>query len=187
MLLALPQMGRRYIISSFWFPDSRVSIYLLTHEEYSSDTCIFCANSLEIANEDEKEQQIEHQQAHQDKSLVEGSQLRQLPCTHLFHKPCIDIWLSSCNASCPLCRQTFYYLKRPQPFLPLNTSNYHRATRRSRIAETRDNRSRNQPHHHGLSFNSLKDWWKRSFLDGNLNTASPPIAVATNWIRETAA
>ena len=55
------------------------------------------------------------------------------------------------------------------------------------MAETRENRNRTQSHHHGLSFDSLKGWWKRCFLEGNLgNTASPPVAAVTNWIRETA-
>jgi hypothetical protein len=35
---------------------------------------------------------------------------RQLPCKHLFHQPCIDKWMCKRDASCPLCRQTFYDL-----------------------------------------------------------------------------
>lgn len=38
---------------------------------------------------------------------------RQLPCKHAFHKPCIDKWICTKDASCPLCRQTFYHLRKP--------------------------------------------------------------------------
>ncbi|KAI8806035.1 hypothetical protein BJ742DRAFT_818177, partial [Cladochytrium replicatum] len=36
--------------------------------------------------------------------FVEGEELRELPCTHLFHIKCVDTWLTSRSALCPLCR-----------------------------------------------------------------------------------
>ncbi|XP_039128349.1 RING-H2 finger protein ATL33-like [Dioscorea cayenensis subsp. rotundata] len=36
--------------------------------------------------------------------FIEGEEVRQLPkCKHLFHAPCIDMWLFS-HSNCPLCR-----------------------------------------------------------------------------------
>lgn len=35
----------------------------------------------------------------------DGSELRQLPCHHLFHSACIDKWLCI-NATCPLCKRS---------------------------------------------------------------------------------
>ncbi|KAJ5449839.1 uncharacterized protein N7458_006288 [Penicillium daleae] len=40
-----------------------------------------------------------------------ASMFRVLPCGHIFHKPCVDCWILSRDASCPLCRKTFYDLR----------------------------------------------------------------------------
>lgn len=34
----------------------------------------------------------------------EGVEIRQLPCCHLFHRPCLDKWLDHQQITCPLCR-----------------------------------------------------------------------------------
>lgn len=34
----------------------------------------------------------------------EGEMLRTLPCMHFFHRQCVDVWLTSRDGVCPLCR-----------------------------------------------------------------------------------
>lgn len=50
---------------------------------YSDNTCSICLDDYE-----------------------EGDQLLQLTCGHVFHRPCIDLWLKS-HCVCPCCRRVF--------------------------------------------------------------------------------
>ena len=110
-------------------------------------TCIFCFDNLNLESDQQGEK-------------GEEMQYRQLPCTHLFHKPCVDIWLSSRDASCPLCRETFYHLKRPQLYAPLNTSSRHHRRRRRRAGGAEEG---HRHRHHWIALESLRLWCKRRF------------------------
>lgn len=36
--------------------------------------------------------------------LMEGEDIKVLPCLHKFHNECIDRWFSACRKTCPMCR-----------------------------------------------------------------------------------
>ncbi|CAL5191006.1 unnamed protein product [Lathyrus oleraceus] len=40
--------------------------------------------------------------------IGEGEVIRVLRCEHVFHKDCIDKWISIKNSTCPLCRESVY-------------------------------------------------------------------------------
>ncbi|MDD9951792.1 MAG: RING-H2 finger protein [Zetaproteobacteria bacterium] len=39
--------------------------------------------------------------------LHTGETIYELPCSHVFHKPCLDHWAQRRKTTCPLCRQDF--------------------------------------------------------------------------------
>jgi hypothetical protein len=43
----------------------------------------------------------------------EGDQLRGLSCGHYFHLPCVDPWLTTKNAVCPMCKHILYVMPSP--------------------------------------------------------------------------
>ncbi|KAL2755069.1 hypothetical protein ACRALDRAFT_2042874 [Sodiomyces alcalophilus JCM 7366] len=66
--------------------------------ETSGDTCAICIDALE-----------------------DDDDVRGLTCGHTFHAVCVDPWLTSRRACCPLCKTDYYIPKpRPQPGDPNN-------------------------------------------------------------------
>ena len=43
-----------------------------------------------------------------------GTICRSFPCGHEIHSDCVDEWLTTRDASCPVCRADFYCLARPE-------------------------------------------------------------------------
>ncbi|GMH89438.1 hypothetical protein TL16_g11457 [Triparma laevis f. inornata] len=43
--------------------------------------------------------------------FCQGDQIRELPCSHIFHPECVDTWLKR-NSSCPACRQSIRTMQR---------------------------------------------------------------------------
>ncbi|XP_051122164.1 putative RING-H2 finger protein ATL53 [Andrographis paniculata] len=44
--------------------------------------------------------------------IDESDEMRELPCSHVFHRVCLDRWLRCGHATCPLCRSN---LRLPPP------------------------------------------------------------------------
>lgn len=59
----------------------------------------------------------------------EGEEIESLPCIHLFHKNCIDEWLTNTN-KCPLCKTTIYVDNPPIIKLNDNVENLRNAFER---------------------------------------------------------
>ncbi|KAL4902476.1 hypothetical protein BDW74DRAFT_59289 [Aspergillus multicolor] len=63
--------------------------------------------------------------------IEDDDDIRGLSCGHAFHASCVDPWLTSRRASCPLCKADYYTPKpRPEPTDPSSTNDRRRAARR---------------------------------------------------------
>lgn len=58
----------------------------------SGDTCAICIDTLE-----------------------EDDEVRGLTCGHAFHSSCVDVWLTTRRAICPLCKRDYWVRKTPAP------------------------------------------------------------------------
>lgn len=63
----------------------------------SGDTCAICIDTLE-----------------------EDDEVRGLTCGHAFHSSCVDVWLTTRRAICPLCKRDYWVRKTPVPSETIN-------------------------------------------------------------------
>ena len=105
-------------------------------------TCIFCFDELDVS-----------------------ATYRRLPCRHLFHKQCIDDWMAKRDASCPLCRRTFYHLKKvEEEEVARSVTSVQAGTTRAR-RRRRSQDSTNEAAGSGDGFDALKRWVVRRVMD----------------------
>ncbi|XP_022147740.1 E3 ubiquitin-protein ligase EL5-like [Momordica charantia] len=75
------QSSSRNLLSSFRFKKGTKAAAATAEEEGNGLECAVCLSAFE-----------------------DGEEVKKLPrCTHMFHAPCIDMWLYS-HSDCPLCR-----------------------------------------------------------------------------------
>lgn len=75
-------------------------------------------------------------------TLADDDDVRGLTCGHAFHASCVDPWLTSRRACCPLCKADYYVPKhRPEG----EAAEPERETRRNRRAAELNNRRMNMP------------------------------------------
>ncbi|KAL1961727.1 hypothetical protein VTN77DRAFT_1127 [Rasamsonia byssochlamydoides] len=105
------------------------------------DTCVFCSEFL-----------------------GPQSSYRRLLCGHFFHLPCIDKWICNQDASCPMCRRTFYHLRRRRHVVLTSCSSSSLSSSSSSSAQIQRadlrRRTGTETAHHRLSeaLNSFKAW-----------------------------
>lgn len=63
-------------------------------------------------------------------SIEDDDDIRGLTCGHAFHASCVDPWLTSRRACCPLCKAD-YYVPKPRPEGSEGVSNSERARRQT--------------------------------------------------------
>ncbi|PWA00857.1 hypothetical protein BB558_003080 [Smittium angustum] len=59
-------------------------------------------------------------------TLLESDKIRKIPCSHIFHKKCLDTWLISRSGLCPICRYGLHTEKpkvQPEPDESAGTAN----------------------------------------------------------------
>lgn len=78
------------------------------NELASGDTCAICIDTLD-----------------------DDDEVRGLTCGHAFHCTCVDVWLTTRRAICPLCKKD-YWVRKPPP----TASTVEPVVRRGRIADT---------------------------------------------------
>ncbi|KAL1982006.1 hypothetical protein VTN96DRAFT_1830 [Rasamsonia emersonii] len=94
------------------------------------DTCVFCSETL-----------------------GPKSSYRRLLCGHFFHLPCIDSWICNQDASCPICRRTFYHLRRQRHVIFASAQ-----SQRSDLSRSRTRSSESGHHRLERAVAFFKEW-----------------------------
>ena len=104
-------------------------------------------------------------------TLEDDDDVRGLTCGHAFHASCIDPWLTSRRACCPLCKADYYVPKpRPEGEIIINASESGDATRSS------------GRRHHGNRVDGMPGPPQFAFMNSRASHLRGRMAVSDRWI-----
>lgn len=170
--------------SSFEKVEGAPEVMTAASSDQGSAAIKSAADQLPAGADDEIDEEADHVGTHPDvdtttpgdtcaiciDNLEEDDDVRGLTCGHAFHASCLDPWLTSRRACCPLCKANFYVPKpRQEPESPVDSDELANVASRG----TQFNPSPGRERGRGIQNRPL--WRSRGLLPGGVTS---PVFIA---------